>query len=485
MKKTALFLSIILALSAFFIPDVKVQAASAPYITSQTAVVIEADTGTVLYDKNMNRQMHPASITKIMTAMLALENCDTDDVMTTSHNAVYSLPYNTSHIALFENEQITVEQALYALGIESANDAANVIAEHISGTNGEFGKLMTERARQAGTKNTNFTNPHGLPEDNHYTTAYDMALITAEAIEIDGFADYFSTNRFDMGPTNEREETRQFWNANYFINGYEPCDGLIMSKTGWTEEARHTLVTAAERDGVTLICVVMYSEKQGDKYDDTLALLDWGFANFTTARVTKEDMVSSMPEKINFWDGSTAAVEKDSYMVQNFSVVLPKGQSAKDLDFEWSTAALDSNNTMATITAEAYYTLDGERYLCGEQEISVIVNSDKIKADRSKTVNAVKRVGLTVFNVLLWGLVAYFAFVALRQLIIIEDRRRKRKRRKEVMAKRRREHRTSDRYTGDRYTGEGKSEVKKVIYKDSRNGSADSCSGSNSGRYGQ
>lgn len=437
MKKISAILSLVIAASAFFIPNINTQAAQEPYIISQTAVVIEAETGTVLYDKNKDRQMYPASITKIMTAMLALEHCDTNEVMTTSHNAVYSLPYNTSHIALFENEQLTVEQALYALGIESANDASNVIAEHISGTNEEFGRLMTEKAMELGAVNTKFTNPHGLPEVSHYTTAYDMAVITAAALEDERFAEYFSTNRFDMGPTNERDEMRQFWNANYFINGYEPCEGLVMSKTGWTEEARHTLVTAAEREGVTLVAVVMYSEKQGDKYDDTLALLDYCFENYTTAQITKEDMEGALPSKLTFADSSTATVEKNSFLVENFSVAVPKGYDTDKLEYKFSYGTLNGDKTLATVTAEVYFTRDGKEHICGQQDISVIVNSDKIKADRSKTINAVKRMGLIIFNVLLWALVVWFVFVALRQLVIIENRRRRKKRRREAVAKRR------------------------------------------------
>ena len=437
MKKISVLLSIFVAVSAFFLPEYRVQAAS-PYIISQSAVVIEAQTGTVLYNKNSDKKMYPASITKIMTALLALENCSRDEVMTTSHNAVYSLPFNTSHIALYVNEHITVEQALYALGIESANDAANVIAEHISGSNEEFAKLMTERAKEAGAQNTNFTNPHGLPDNSHYTTAHDMALITAEALKRDDFAKYFSTNRFDMGPTNEREETRQFWNANYFVNGYEPCEGLVMTRTGWTEEARHTLVTAAERDGITLIAVVMYSEHQGEKYDDTLALLDYCFENYTTLTVTGDDMDGDFPSQLTFWDGTTADIAPERYMVENFTVVAPEGTDAEDLKFDFGTGTLSSDGTLATVTVDVYYEQNGEKHHCGQQDISVIVNSDEIQADRGKTVNLIKRVALTVFNVLLWLLVIWFSFVALRQLVIIENRRRiKERKRRQAMAKRR------------------------------------------------
>ena len=438
MKKTLVFLTVILGLSVFFAPQFRVQAAAAPYIKSSTAVLIDADSGTVLYDKSMHRSMHPASITKIMTALLALENCSLTDVMTTSHNAVYSLPYNTSHIALFENEQITVEQALYALGIESANDAANVIAEHISGTNSDFGRLMTERAREIGAENTTFTNPHGLPETGHMTTAYDMALITAEALENDDFARFFSANRYDMAPTNARDVTRQFWNANYFINGYEYVEGFVMSKTGWTEEAKHTLVTAAERDGTTLIAVVMYSEKQGDKYDDTMALLDYGFANYTTTTVTKADM--DLPDQITLLDGSTAKVDASRFMVENFSVIVPKGTEAEDLTYQFDSGILNGDNSIATVTVNVYFTSGGEEVKCGQQDISVIVNSGEIQAGRSKTVNAIKRTGLFIFNTLLWILVAWFAFVALRQLVIIENRRRIRERkRQQALAKKRKD----------------------------------------------
>ena len=295
---------------------------------------------------------------------------------------------------------------------------------------------MTQRAREVGAKNTNFTNPHGLPEDDHYTTAYDMALITREAIKNEKFAKYFSTNRYDMPPTNVRDVMRQFWNANYFINGYENVDGLIMSKTGWTEEAKHTLVTAAERNGVTLIAVVMFSSKQGDKYDDTMALLDYCFDNFTTAVVTKADMAKDFPNHLTLADASTAKVSEDSFMVENFTVVMPKKQTVKDLDFEFGYGTLTSGNSIATVTVETYYTNNGEKYKCGQQDISVIVNSDEIQADRSLAVNKVKRTGLTIFNILLWLLVARFAFVALRQLIIIENRRRIReKRRREYIAR--------------------------------------------------
>jgi len=181
-RLSALFLTLIAAAAVVAVPF-KAAAADVTYIKSETAVLMEANTGTVIYNKNMNKKMYPASITKIMTGLLALENCTLDEMMTASYNSVHSLPYNSSHIALDTGEQISVKDALYALAIESANDVANVFAEHIAGSNEAFGAMMTQRAKQLGANSTNFTNPHGLPEDEHYTTAYDMALITAQAIK--------------------------------------------------------------------------------------------------------------------------------------------------------------------------------------------------------------------------------------------------------------------------------------------------------------
>ena len=427
MKRFSLVL--MLFVSLFFVTEpfcTKVQAAQQPYIKSETAVLIEAGTGTVLYDKNMHRQMYPASITKIMTGMLALEYADPNEIMTASHNAVYSLPYNTSHIALFEDENITLEQAMYALGIESANDAANVIAEHIAGTTENFGLLMTQKARELGAMNTNFTNPHGLPEDNHYTTAYDMALITAAAIKTEGFCKYFSTNRYDMAVTNKRDVVRQFWNANYYINGYKECEGLIMSKTGWTEEAQHTLVTVAERDGVTLIAVVMSSVHKGEKYEDTTALLDYGFENFTNIQVSNDYVKENMSADLTFSDGSAKTVERKNLLTDSSTVTVPKGKTEQDIVVKTSQAQLNEAKDMATADVEFYYTDNGASYKCGSGSVAVLMLQEQEKGFDFAAF--VQKAVLVVLMVILWIIIVLLVFVVLKQLVIIENRRRIRKR---------------------------------------------------------
>ena len=166
-----------------------------PEILSEAAVLMDAKTGQILYSKNMDKTMYPASITKILTGMLALKYANLDETVTMSYDAVFSIDRDSSHIALDVDEEIPMIDALYALSIESANDAANGIAETVAGSMDAFAEMMNQEAKRIGAVNSNFVNAHGLPNENHYTTAYDMALITAEAIQIPMFNEIFSANR--------------------------------------------------------------------------------------------------------------------------------------------------------------------------------------------------------------------------------------------------------------------------------------------------
>ena len=261
----------------FFCP---VSAAEADEITlkSETAVLVDGDTGRVLFEKEMHRRMYPASITKIMTALLALENGKLDDSITMSREAVFSIGRDTSHIALDTDEVLTLEQALYAMALASANDAANGVAEHIGGTMEGFAAMMTDRAREAGALDTSFANAHGLFDENHYTTAYDMARITMAAIRIPTFTKIFSTPLYEMPPTNKQPKERTLRSTNAMLNGKYKYEGVIAGKTGWINQSGNTLVTAARRDGRTLIAVVMQAPSKSDACEDTAALLDYGFS---------------------------------------------------------------------------------------------------------------------------------------------------------------------------------------------------------------
>lgn len=256
---------------------------------------MDAQTGQVLYEKNMNQKEYPASITKIMTAMLALEKGSLNDVLTMSSEAVFSIERDSSHIALDVGEQLSLEKALYAMAIESANDAANGVAEYVSGDLESFASLMTRRAIELGAVNTNFTNANGLPNPNHYTSAYDMALIMRQAVKTANFSQIFSEVRYEMPPTNIQDETRYFNSRNPLINGKYQYEGIIASKTGWTADSNHTLATAAKRGNRELIVVVLNSQASKAKYTDTMTLLDYGFNNFNEVVFDEDEIMGAIP----------------------------------------------------------------------------------------------------------------------------------------------------------------------------------------------
>ncbi|MEA5038573.1 MAG: D-alanyl-D-alanine carboxypeptidase family protein [Clostridiaceae bacterium] len=311
-------------------------AESTPQLQSETAVLMDAETGQILFQKDMNERMYPASITKIMTGMLALKNAKLTDVITMSYDAVFSIDRGSSHVALDVAEQITLEQALYALSIESANDAANGIAELVGGSMENFATMMNAAAEECGAKNTRFVNAHGLFDESHYTTAYDMAKITAQAIKVPGFTDFFSADYYEVPPTNKQPDTRYFRNRNKLLNGEVPYEGIVMSKTGWTTESQNTLVTVAERGETTLIAVVMKSSMSSYKWDDTVKMLDYGFSQFYPTQVS----IAQLASQLNL-DPGTEIAEPST-----LALLLPNGITTKAL-----TAHLDWGNAPKGVPA--------------------------------------------------------------------------------------------------------------------------------------
>ena len=250
-------------------------------IQASAGVVMDVDTGVFLYSKNCDRQLYPASITKIMTALLTLENADLDAVMTCS-TIVYELDENASNVGLSEGEQMTIRDALYTLMLESANDTANALAEYVGGSMEGFAQMMNDRAAALGCTGTHFSNPSGLSADDHYTTAHDYALIAAEAYRNEGFRTLCSTVNYDVPPTNTYEETRYLQNHHRMLISDSDfytswCTG---GKTGFTEKAWNTLVTYGERDGRRLVCVLLHGNGADQNYLETIDLLNYGFDNF-------------------------------------------------------------------------------------------------------------------------------------------------------------------------------------------------------------
>ena len=249
-----------------------------PEILSQSAIVVDMKTGYTILEKNIKDKLYPASITKIMTAILTLENAKMDEVITFTSEAVFSIEEGSSAAKVDVDEQLTVEQCLYGLMLISGNDLANGLAEHVGDTMDQFANMMTNKAEEIGCLNTNFTNAHGLHDDNHYTTAYDMALISKYAYEkCEMFKTLCSTGYYECQPTNKQPLVRQWRNNNRLINKYEKefYADCIGGKTGYTNKAGGTLVTYANINGRTLLCVVMKSANSLSAYADTTNLYNY------------------------------------------------------------------------------------------------------------------------------------------------------------------------------------------------------------------
>jgi len=258
------------------------QAIETPYpvLESEAAILMDAATGQVLFAKNMHEQLSPASITKIMTILLGLEHGQTGDTLTMSREAVFSIEFGSSHIALDTGEQITLEQALMATMLASANEAANGIAEYVSGSIDQFVVLMNQRALEAGALHTHFVNPNGLYAEDHLTTAYDMAVITRAALQNQDFRRIFGTVKYEIPATNKQPQTRYLWAEHKMFPDYRyEYDGMVGGKTGYTQKSQNTLVTVARRDDRELIVVVIKSQNSA-VYTDTKALFDYGFDEF-------------------------------------------------------------------------------------------------------------------------------------------------------------------------------------------------------------
>lgn len=266
-----------------------VKAYDKPGINAESGILMDLNTGQILYEKNIHEKLAPASTTKILTALITLEKCKLDDKVVVGPKPPFE---DGSKIYLIEGEEITVKDLLYAMMLESANDAALALAEHISGSKEEFAKLMNKRAAELGAKNSNFVNPNGLYVENHYTTAYDLAIIGKTAMENTIFKEIVATEYYEINPTNKQPETRYIYNINRLVRGtkykYEGADGI---KTGYTTKSKNTIVASATRGNRKLIAVQLKSTN--DLYEDTIKLLDYGFNAFKSEKIVDSSSIHS------------------------------------------------------------------------------------------------------------------------------------------------------------------------------------------------
>ena len=302
-----------------------------PDTVGEACIVMDAATGQILYEKNAYQKMYPASITKIMTALLAIENGDMNDTIVMSETAVWGIERGSTHIALDVGEEINFEDALYAVLVVSANEAAWAVAEHIAGTLENFCDMMNQKAEELGCVSTHFVNANGLHDDDHYTCAYDMALITREALKYDKFREITATTYYMIPPTNMNEEQRDLWQDNKLIKEasdfyYEYCEG---GKTGFTDEARGTLVAWAKKGDVELIFVTMHNYPTTTSYTDAKAMFEYFFNNYYYAKplssyeFSEEDVAEAELALNKYFEGTndgilSLSVDKDAeFLIKN------------------------------------------------------------------------------------------------------------------------------------------------------------------------
>ncbi|MFZ5647247.1 MAG: D-alanyl-D-alanine carboxypeptidase family protein [Bacillota bacterium] len=278
-RKALISVAVFFMVFFIFLPD---KLLAQPEISAEAAILMDMETGQVLYQKNPDQRMYPASTTKILTAMLAIKSGNFSDRVKISRNAA---SVDGSHVGLQEDEVVSLEDLLYIMMLASGNDAATAIAEHIGGSVEEFARAMNREARAIGAMNSNFANPHGLHDPNHYTTARDLATIAREAMRNSVFRKivgtyHYRNHRVLPRPVNGVPQ-EDFVNLNKLLwEGYTfEYRGANGIKTGYTDEARRTLVSSAKRGDRELLAVVMKAELEG-VYLDSIKLLDYGFNDF-------------------------------------------------------------------------------------------------------------------------------------------------------------------------------------------------------------
>lgn len=385
---------------------------------SPSALLMDAKTGKILYSKNAFERKYPASTTKLMTAILTLENCELDEVVTVSHNAIFSIPVGYSHASLQEEEKLTVEQLLNVLLIPSANDAAVALAEHISGSVEEFVEMMNNKAKELGCIDTHFINPNGIHNENHYSTAYDLAIIGRYAMKFEDIMRITKVSQYTLPKTNKyNQENRIFNTTNGLVNEnseyfYSSATGL---KTGYTDKSGYCIVATAKKGDVELLEVVLGSETIDERYNDCKNLFDYGFENYAYEElVTSGEIIDTIEVS-----GATQKTKTLNIVAKDSINPLIKNNIDKDS----LTPKIEINeNLIAPIAKDAVvgkisYEIDGDVF-----STDLIAESD-VEASNLETI---------IFRALLIFLILYLLIIILKKINKPKDKSKYSKREKYI-----------------------------------------------------
>ena len=378
-------------------------ASTIPDTYSSACLLMEESTGKILYSKNANSIMYPASTTKIMTAILTLENCKLSDTAVVSHNAVFSIPSGYSTASLVEGEVLTIEQLLNILLIPSANDAAVVLAEHIAGSVEAFSDMMNSKAVELGCLNTHFVNPNGIHNENHYSTAYDLALIGRYAMQFPTFKEISSKTRYTLPITNAYSKEDRIFNTtndlikpnysssptNYY---YKYATG---GKTGYTDPAGQCIVATATKDNISLIAVTLHGDFTEDNLSqralDCKALFEYGFNNFSMVSIAQKGNVASNMKVPNATKDSSSLALLYSDDIYAF---VPNGFDTSSVTPNIKLSSTFAPIAQDTVLGTISYDIDGSNYSC-----NLLASHEVYKNQFAKT--AMELALLLVFLILL------------------------------------------------------------------------------------
>ena len=292
---------IVMVLIVVLTYNTKVYADDELSVNAKAALIVETNTGKIIYEKDIYEQNYPASVTKILTAILTIENCELDDVVTVSQSAISHIPTGYVIAPLFVGEQITIKDLLYALMLKSANDAAYVLAEHVGGSVDGFSEMMNKKAEELGCKNTHFVNPNGIHNQNHYTTAYDMYLISNYAMKNETFKEIVSTYEYTLSPTNKHPlKDRIMKNTNNFVNPKNVYYNKNINgiKTGTTKQAGNCLITDSSDNGLEFITVVLGAQTSNSKFSETKKMISFAYDNYALTKIhDKGDIIQNIEVK--------------------------------------------------------------------------------------------------------------------------------------------------------------------------------------------
>ena len=396
-------------------------------LSSQGAVLMEMETGSVLYDKNMNERMFPASITKILTAILVLENCDDLSKTTTaSKYAIESIPNGYTTAGIKEGESFTIEQLLEVMMLKSANEAATILAEFVSGSVQEFSKLMNDKAKEIGALNSNFLNANGMHDENHYSTPYDMALIERYCMQNKEFRRISGLTSCTLPNTPLYDgEPRTFKNTHAFLLPDSPnyYKYAIAGKTGYTTPAKNCLVTCTNKDGFELVALILHAEGKVEgvsaRYADTKKLLDYGYENYEIVKVLEKDEVV---EQVNIKTENGSKEKLNLVLAEDVMILSSKN---KKIDVKKGKVKLDEITLpvdKGEILGTVQYVINNETFrenVVAEKSIPIKENVSKIILETDKKTEMIAV--LIIFGLLFVSVVVIIIFI----IVTIKEKREK------------------------------------------------------------